>query len=314
MTSYFQSTLQSAGPQAARIEGLWWVFLWILTAVYVVVMAFTVLACLRGRRTTATPPSERRLTRSVAFATGATTVILLVLLVATVSTSRAMAVRDEANALHIKVTGNQWWWKVEYQHPSPDQQFETANEIHVPVGRQVVLLLGSNDVIHSFWVPSLHGKIDLIPTHQNSVRFEVDRPGTYRGQCAEFCGLQHANMRLLVVAEEAAAFESWRQAQLEPGREPTRPGSARGRDVFVSTACAMCHTIRGTQAGGKTAPDLTHLASRTTIAAGTLPNTRGHLAGWIVDPQGPKPGNAMPPNMLSASDLQSLLDYLGELR
>jgi cytochrome c oxidase subunit 2 len=175
-------------------------------------------------------------------------------------------------------------------------------------------MLTSTDVIHSFWVPSLHGKMDLIPTHQNTIWMRADRPGAFRGQCAEFCGLQHANMGLLVVAEPPAEFEAWRRAQVAPARVPHTPDEVRGQAAFTSLPCALCHSIRGTPAGGRTGPDLTHLATRRTIAAGTLPNTRGHLAGWIVDPQGIKPGNAMPQSLLEPDDLQALVSYLGSLQ
>jgi cytochrome c oxidase subunit 2 len=310
-----QSALQTAGPQAATISHLWWVFLAICVVVYVVVMVFLGFALARANRSGAVPrTSDRRLTRVVATATAATVVILFVLLVATEGTGRALSRRGDPDTLYVKVTGHQWWWQVQYQHPSPDQQFETANEIHIPVGRPVVFLLTSSDVIHSFWVPSLHGKMDLIPTHQNTLWLRADKPGTYRGQCAEFCGLQHAHMSLLVVAEPPDTFEKWRRAQVETARPPDTAGEGRGEAAFTSLPCAMCHTIRGTPAAGRTAPDLTHLATRHTIAAGTLPNTRGHLAAWIVDPQGVKPGNAMPQHPISADDLNALLDYLGSLQ
>jgi cytochrome c oxidase subunit 2 len=178
----------------------------------------------------------------------------------------------------------------------------------------VIFIVTSTDVIHSFWVPNLHGKVDLIPTHENTVWIRADRAGTFRGQCAEFCGLQHANMGLVVVAEPPAAFEAWRRAQVAPARPPDTPEKASGEALFTSLPCALCHTIRGTPAGGRTGPDLTHLATRRTIAAGTLPNTRGHLAAWIVDPQGVKPGNAMPQNLMAAADLLALVDYLGSLQ
>jgi cytochrome c oxidase subunit 2 len=310
-----QSALQAAGPQAARIGHLWWVFFAVCVVVYVLVMAFLAVALARGQRSGAVPrTSERRLTRVVATATAATVLILFILLIATEGTGRALSRRGDTNTLYIKVTGHQWWWQVQYQHPSPDQQFETANEIHIPVGQPVVFLLTSTDVIHSFWVPNLHGKMDLIPTHQNTLWLQADKPGTYRGQCAEFCGLQHAHMGLLVVAEPAETFEKWRRAQVETARPPDTPEKGRGQAAFTSLPCAVCHTIRGTPAGGRTAPDLTHLGTRLTIAAGTLPNTRGHLAAWIVDPQGLKPGNLMPQNPISAEELNALLDYLGSLQ
>jgi len=322
--SAWQSALDAAGPQAERIARLWWVFLAVCAAVYALVIGFLFAALARRRgdpaprpadaEATASPTSDRGLTRAVATATAATALILFILLVASVGTGKALSEHGDPNALYIELTGHQWWWQATYQDPSPSQQFETANEIHIPVGRPVIFILTSSDVIHSFWVPNLSGKIDLIPTHRNTIWIRADKPGVYRGQCAEFCGLQHANMALRVVAESPTQFEAWRRAQVEPAPAPDTPDKQHGQQVFTSLPCAMCHTIRGTGAGGRTAPDLTHLATRSTIAAGILPNTRGHLAGWILDAQGVKPGAAMPPNVLPPDDLQSLLDYLGSLQ
>jgi cytochrome c oxidase subunit 2 len=322
--SAIQSALDAAGPQSARIAHLWWVFLAICGIVYALVIGFLFAALARRRpkvaasaaeaQAYATPTSEHGLTRAVATATAVTVLILFVLLVASVGTGKALSEHGEPNALYIRITGHQWWWQVTYQDPSPSQQFETANEIHIPVGRPVIFIVTSTDVIHSFWVPNLHGKIDLIPTHENTIWIRADRAGTYRGQCAEFCGLQHANMALQVIAEDPGAFEAWRRAQVEPGRTPDTPQKWHGQEVFTSLPCAMCHTVRGTAANGRTAPDLTHLATRRTLAAGILPNTRGHLAGWVLDPQGIKPGSAMPQNPMPPDDLQSLLDYMGSLQ
>jgi cytochrome c oxidase subunit 2 len=190
----------------------------------------------------------------------------------------------------------------------------TANEIHIPVGQPVEFQLKSRDVIHSFWVPTLHGKRDLIPRHVTTMTLQADRPGVYRGQCAEFCGYQHAHMAILVVAEPLEQFAAWLEHQRRPAAEPSDARQQRGQEVFLSAPCVMCHTIRGTLAGGRVAPDLTHIAGRHTLAAGTLPNTPGHLAGWIIDPQHIKPGNRMPAHSLNADDLQALLAYLGSLK
>jgi cytochrome c oxidase subunit 2 len=203
---------------------------------------------------------------------------------------------------------------VRYLDPLPSSSFSTANEIHIPVGQPVELTLRSVDVIHSFWVPNLHGKKDLIPGQVNTLVLQADRPGIFRGQCAEFCGLQHANMALYVVAEPPDEFARWQERQRRPAPEPATDAARRGRDVFMASSCVLCHKIGGTMAGGVAGPDLTHVASRLSLAAGTLPNTRGHRAGWIVDPQMHKPGNNMPPNLLSPGDLQALLSYLDTLR
>jgi len=214
----------------------------------------------------------------------------------------------------INLIGHQWWWEAEYEAAVPSQRFRTANELHIPVGRPVVFKVTSRDVIHSFWVPNLHGKRDLIPGYTTSIWLQADKPGFYRGQCAEFCGYQHAKMALYVTAESQAEFENWSADQRKEAPQPTSEEQMRGRDVFLHSTCTQCHTIRGTIAGAVLGPDLTHLATRGTIAAGTLPNQRGHLAGWILDSQSIKPGNRMPPNSIAGDDLQALLTYLESLK
>src|SRR5207302_265287 len=179
--------------------------------------------------------------------------------------------------LSIHVTGHLWWWELRYQDAQPQRIFPSANEIHIPVGRRVRVTLSADDVIHSFWVPNLAGKQDLIPGRDNALVFSAAREGIYRGQCAEFCGLQHAHMAMLVVAEPPQAFEAWREAQLKAAAEPSDTEQLRGRGVFLGKPCVACHAIRGTAAGGKTGPDLTHVAGRHTIAAGRLPTSRGSI-------------------------------------
>jgi cytochrome c oxidase subunit 2 len=238
----------------------------------------------------------------------------LALLGADVFTSRAIARMPLKDAVNIELVGHQWWWEARYKDTDPTREFTTANELHIPVGRPVVVTLRSSDVIHSLWVPNLHGKKDLIPGRTAIMRLRADKPGTYRGQCAEFCGLEHALMVLLVSAEPPAQYEAWAAKQRQPAPPPADDQQARGLQVFLGTSCVMCHTISGTTAQGKLGPDLTHLASRQTIAAGTLPNNRGHLAGWIADPQSLKPGVNMPANALAPDDLQALLAYLESLK
>jgi cytochrome c oxidase subunit II len=250
----------------------------------------------------------------VSASTAVTVAVLLVILVASVLTGRGLASLATPDGLTIELTGHQWWWEAQYWDPVPAHRITTANELHVPVGRPVLIKTRSHDVIHSLWVPDLHGKRDLIPGHVGSLWIQADRPGTFYGQCAEFCGYQHAHMRLAIIAESPAGFEAWRERQWQPAADPGDEQARRGRDVFLQGPCVMCHTIRGTRAGSRVGPELTHLASRSTIAAGTLPNTPGHLAGWILDPQRIKPGSQMPPNSVSADDLQALLAYLGSLR
>jgi cytochrome c oxidase subunit II len=203
---------------------------------------------------------------------------------------------------------------VKYKNGPVSETFETANEIHVPVGQPVLIELKSDDVIHSLWVPSLAGKRDLIPGRTATIAFQADHPGIYRGQCAEFCGFQHAFMAFEVQAHAPAEFEQWRQAQLKPAAEPTDPQAQRGKQLFQSIQCAMCHAVQGTIAQAHRAPDLTHVASRRTIAAGALPNTPANLASWITDPHQHKPGVNMPANRMSGEDLAALVAYLGTLK
>ncbi len=202
----------------------------------------------------------------------------------------------------------------QYADTSPHSRFTTANEVHIPVGAPVVFLLTARDVIHSFWVPNLGGKKDLIPGYTQTVWFRADTPGVYRGQCAEFCGLQHAKMGLLVIADPPDRYAAWMRQMQQPGAAPTDSLARRGEQVFMSGTCVMCHAIEGTHARSVAGPDLTHLASRQTIAAATLPNNRGNLGGWIADPQRIKPGTHMPPNVLPPEELNALLTYLQTLR
>ena len=313
MPSIIQSALHPAGVQAARIGDLWWFLFWLCAVVYVLVLGALVLA-IRARRRSAGGPDDRRLTTSVVAASGVTVVALLAVLFVSVMTGRAVGSLADPDALVVEITGSQWWWDVVYDHPNPSLRVTSANELHIPVGRPVAITLKSTDVIHSFWVPNLHGKIDLIPGRSNTIWIQADTPGIYRGQCAEYCGLQHANMAFAVIAEPSDAFERWIMAQRQPAPDPTTPEQQRGRQIVESGPCAMCHTVRGTRAGGRTAPDLTHLATRSTIAAGAAPNTRGYLAGWIADPQHLKPGTRMPSTGLSGADLQAVLAYLELLR
>jgi cytochrome c oxidase subunit 2 len=250
----------------------------------------------------------------VATAVTASILLLLVLMVASFFTDRALARLPLKDAINIEVTAHQWWWTVKYVNGPVSETFETANEIHVPVGRPVLVRLKADDVIHSLWIPSLAGKKDLIPGRTSTMAFRADKPGLYRGQCAEFCGFQHAFMAFDVQAHEPAEFEAWRQRQLAPAPEPTDARTQRGKALFQSTSCAMCHAVQGTLAQGRRAPDLTHFASRRTIGAGTLPNTPGNLASWIADPHKHKPGVNMPANPMSGEDLAALVAYLGMLK
>ncbi|HEY7298377.1 MAG TPA: cytochrome c oxidase subunit II [Xanthobacteraceae bacterium] len=220
-------------------------------------------------------------------------------------------------AATVSVVGHQWWWEVRYQNDDPSRAFTTANEIHVPVGQPVRVELGTDDVIHSFWVPALTGKMDTIPGQNNVTWMQADRPGIYRGQCTEYCGQQHAHMGLFVVADLADDFKSWWNHQLEGpavlNSEAEIAEAAAGQTVFMRR-CAVCHTVLGTRAGGRVGPNLSHLMERRSIAAATLPNGIGYLSGWISDPQHIKPGNLMPNIPISPMELTQLRAFLQTLR
>ncbi|HEY6442838.1 MAG TPA: cytochrome c oxidase subunit II [Candidatus Acidoferrales bacterium] len=314
------AALNPASGQAAHIEWLYWLLFWILAIVFVLVMATLTAAA----RKSVTPvqeildisrenPGDEGAAWAVGTAVGVTVVTLLVVLVASVVTGKRVEAVPLNNSVTIQVRGHQWWWEITYPNSEPYLTVTTANEIHVPVGRPIVVLTDSGDVIHSLWAPNIAGKRDLLPGIPTSFSFQVDKPGIYHGQCAEFCGLQHAQMGFAIIAESLDQFSAWYRQQLKPAAEPANEAEARGRDVFLTHACVMCHTIRGTTAGSRYGPDLTHIASRDMIAAETLPNVPGALAGWILDPQGVKPGNHMAPNILAPDDLQALIAYLQSL-
>jgi cytochrome c oxidase subunit 2 len=306
------AALAPAGPQAGQIASLWWFYAVITGTVFLLVMVFLAAALLRRRDPA--PVADARLHRGIAAATGATAVLVFVLLVGSIVVGGKVAALPTEDALPIEVVGYQWWWGVTYTNADPSQQVTAANEIHVPVGRPVVLTLLARDVIHSFWVPELHGKMDLIPSRLNTLSLRVDHPGVYRGRCAEFCGAQHAHMGFLVVAEEPDAFARWLDAQRSPSVPPDTDQERRGQELFVRGPCASCHAIAGTEAAATRGPDLTHFASRETLGAATLPNVTGHIAGWITDNQSIKPGNHMPDILLPPDDLLALTAYLESLK
>ncbi|CAB3805926.1 Cytochrome c oxidase subunit 2 [Pararobbsia alpina] len=319
-----QSVLSPAGIQATRIAHLWNLTLIVCSGVFAAVLLVLLVAIVRNRRSDhrttpdlsslAQPEGNTR--RMVVAATLLSSVLLFGLLFADVLTDHALSTLPVANALTIEVTGHQWWWEARYPsgRNGDADHFTVANELHIPVGRPVIVRLRTTDVIHTFWVPNLHGKRDMIPGRDATIEFRADKAGTYRGQCAEFCGFEHALMAFYVVAESPAAYDAW--AAHQRGAATLSAGALlqRGQQVFTSGTCASCHTVRGTSATGTLGPDLTHLMSRQTIAAGTLPNTTGNLAGWIVDAPRLKPGTTMPPNRLAPADLQALLAWLGTLR
>lgn len=317
-----QTALSPVGPQARSIEHTFLLIFWITAVVYVIVIAVLAVGVWRARThgealpppQPANPVHDRIVARIVAGALGVSIVLLFIMLVSSYRTSHATAALAATSKLTINVYGHQWWWEVEYPNKEPHKIVHTANEIHIPAGVPVTIHATSRDVIHSFWAPNIHGKKDLLPGYFNDLTLEVDQPGSWRGQCAEFCGEQHAHMSFEIVAQSPQDFQRWVSAQALSAPGPTTPQIAHGQQVFLSHPCVMCHTIGGTTANSRVGPDLTHLASRSTIAAGTLPNTIGNLAGWISNPQSIKPGCRMPPNPMSSTDLNDLLAYLETLR
>jgi cytochrome c oxidase subunit 2 len=317
-----QDALQPAGIQAQKILDLWHLTLGLCSLVFVAILAAFLYAIWHAPRaneqtapdTSSLSTSEPASKQKVLWAVVASAILLFALLIADILTDRALAQLPLDNGIHIELTSHRWWWEARYGVDTPSQIFITANELHIPVGTPVLLTLKSDDVIHSFWVPNLHGKKDMIPGRTATIKFRADKPGIYRGQCAEFCGYQHTKMALLVIAEPPEQYEAWAEQQRQPAPAPANSEALRGQQIFMSTTCVTCHTIQGTEARGALGPDLTHVASRKTIAAGTLPNTMKRLAAWVRDPQQFKPMANMPRSTLTGEELQAVLAYLETLK
>lgn len=317
-----QSAMGGSGRQGAVFVDLFHDFLLVSGIVYLIVLAFLAHALLRrgGRRRDGVDGEgqgvsrEARLRPALILWTGVTALILAGLSAASWFADRAQQEALDAPVVQVEITGNQWWWDVRYVTDDPSRIVHTANELHLPVGTLVRITLKSNDVIHSFWVPNLAGKQDLIPGRTGTLEIRPLVAGRYRGQCAEFCGIQHANMALDVIVESPAAFAAWQQAQGLTPPPPSTPQAQAGQALFLGRQCASCHTIAGTPASGQAAPDLSHVASRPSLAAGALPMDRAHLAAWIADPQAAKPGNNMPAVPLSPAERDAVVAYLETLR
>lgn len=300
----FQSALHPAGPPAARIAELWWIMLAVLGGYTLVVFALLALALLR--RPAAPPFGATAFVLVGGVAVPA--VILFGLLVASLDATRALQAKRAG--MRIEVIGHQWWWEVRY----PDLGIVTANEIAMPVGDPVQVELRSKDVIHAFWVPSLHGKVDMLPDHPTWINLLADRAGSYRGQCAEFCGAQHTIMAFDVEAVTGSRFAAWAAVRRASPTVPVDPLRVRGRRAFLGRGCAACHTVAGTSPPTTVGPDLSHFGARATLAAGAVPNTPATLAAWIREPRETKPGSLMPATRLDPDELAALVAYLGGLR
>ncbi len=309
------SILDHHGPEARHVAGVWWLMFVLASAVYVVVAGLVVIAILKGRRRTsaagpASSADERGDSAFIWFGgIVAPVLILAVLVVVTVNTTKDLR-KAEADELVVEVTAKRWWWDVRY----PDAGVATAAEIHIPVGRPIDVVLRSDNVIHSFWVPQLAGKVDAIPGQTNHLRFQAEEAGTYLGACAEYCGLQHARMGFIVIADSPADFDRWLARRTGAGTGPTSEQAAAGQRVFMRETCAGCHTIRRTEATGDVGPDLSDFGSRQWIGSITVENTPANLATWISDSQTMKPGNLMPPISLDPDELTALVTYLESLQ
>jgi cytochrome c oxidase subunit II len=311
--------LQTHGMRGDAITPLLWAMLIISIAVIVVVTILLLAGIFRRRELAAESTGRSTVERTsgglawISIGVGISTVVLFAITVWTVVTLAAVARPAGPFGANLEITGHQWWWEIRYIDDDPSRSFTTANEIHIPVGQQVRVKLRGVDVIHSFWIPALTGKTDVIPGQINSTWLEASAPGVYRGQCTEYCGQQHAHMGLEVVASSPDDFSMWRSDQLRGAPAPASPLMQEALNTFL-TRCGICHTVRGTRAGGILGPDLSHLMSRRTIAAGTLPNTPGALSAWIADPQHIKPGSLMPQLNLSGPELSYIRSYLETLK
>ncbi|MFR9778596.1 cytochrome c oxidase subunit II [Micromonospora sp. MS34] len=302
------SALHPAGSGASRIADLWWLLFWLSLAVFAEVIALLAWALLFRRGN-----ARVRHGQPLRFVTIAGAGIPLVILVAVYGVGlrdlAALGAAPDPDAPTVEVTGHKWWWEVRY----PGASGATANEIHIPVGERVRVRLRTDDVLHSFWVPQLMPKTDLIAGETRETWLRAERAGSYRGQCAEYCGTQHAHMAFLVVAQSRADFDAWLARLDAPARQPSTEAERRGQQAFVQGTCAACHTVRGTGAQGRVGPDLSDMGSRWSIGAGAVPNDAGHLGGWIANSQTVKPGNAMPPQPVDAAQLPDLIAYLRSL-
>jgi cytochrome c oxidase subunit II len=311
------NALNPAGPAAAEIEVLWWVMFWLSVPVFLLVLVLVILIIARRSKSEITPGTADIIkgapdSRGWIWWGGIImpSIILAVVLFFTLYTLRATATPPRDSDHYYEIIGWMWWWEVR----NPDLGISTANELYIPVGEPVRLRITSGDVIHSFWIPQMHGKMDAVPGRANEFWVQADEPGIYRGICAEFCGLQHANMQFILVAVPMEEYESWVERESSDALPPQDEMAAQGFAVFMNNQCHFCHQVRGTEATGQIGPDLTHFGSRLTLGAGIRENNRGNLGGWISDPQHLKPGNNMPRIRMESEELQALLAYLESLQ
>jgi cytochrome c oxidase subunit II len=314
-----QDTLNPHSHAATDIANLFWVMTAVAFGGLALITGLLVFAWVRrGRRGFGADPADphpgERPAWFVVIGMGVVFPLMVIVALFVVGNWAILNVTQapaaSSTAMTVDAIGHQWYWEFRY----PGTKAVTADELHIPVDTRVNLVATTADVIHSFWVPALNRKVDTIPGRQNRILLYANQAGVYRGQCAEFCGLQHAHMGMLVFAQPKAQFRAWLKRQAAPAATPTTPAARRGEQVFLSGPCSSCHAIRGTTARGYVGPDLTHIASRTTLAGVTIPDSRSYLSRWIVDSQHFKPGNEMPDFHLTGSQLSSLVAYLESLK
>lgn len=320
-----QSVFHTRGPAAAHIATLSWFMAIVFSLTTVIMWALFVYAFYRRKGSLATHEPISASGGEMWIAIGGLGIPLAVFTVIFVWGLQLLAgfpihgrFAGQAKLSmkpQILIIGHQWWWEIHYLNDDVSQQFVTANELHLPLGQPVNIEVQTRDVMHSFWIPALHGKVDMIPGQANYIRLIASQAGVYTGQCAEFCGEEHARMRLLAVVQPPRQYKEWIEQQLKPGAEPTTPAAIAGKQIFIGASCALCHTVRGTPAGGTVAPDLTHIGSRRMIASDVYPNNNGYLEAWITHAQSLKPDCLMPNlTQFTGTQLQDLVAYLRQLQ
>ncbi len=322
-----QSTLEGHGPAALRIASLSWWMTGVFLAVTIVMWVLIAWGFAKRRGSLEEHAPIDAEDGQIWIAIGGLAVPIVVLTVFFVlglslltdfpihGMAGAMGAEMRAMRPEIRITGHQWWWQIDYLNTDPALEFTTANELHLPIGRPVDIQVVTADVMHSLWIPELHGKVDLVPGLENYIRIDASQAGSFDGQCAEFCGGPHARMRILAVVQPTEEYNAWLAAQRQPATEPETPEEIAGQRVFMSGPCALCHQIRGTAAGGRVAPDLTHIGSRQYIAADSYPNNDAYLSAWVTHAQSLKPEVQMPDlAQFTGSQLQNLVAYLRGLQ
>ncbi len=304
--------LDPASSDATQIANLSWLLIAVVAVVFLVVCG-ALLISVFGKTTWRNTLAKHSTILIAGFA--APVVVLTALLAYSLVLTRTLSSGADTPSLRVQITGEMWWWRIEYISSDGQITLRDANELHIPVSQSVALELVSADVIHSFWVPQLGGKKDMIPGRRNILHLSADKPGIYHGQCAEFCGGPHALMGLTVIAHSKVDFDQWLLKRQKAPPPPQNVLAQKGAELFLTIGCAACHVVRGTAANGEAGPDLTFVGARHKLGAGILPNNRGTLAGWVADSQAIKPGNRMPRyNMMTGEELQEISAYLEQLR